>query len=264
MKQLFHSIILIFAFGIITSCSQQAKEDYKSEKKLSPAQTLLKKCIAFHDPQANWQNFSASITGKSTFFTYDDDKKDTIITERISKIMMDNAKAYLEVHRTAEGYALKRKVMGESICESTWEKPKISAEDSVKQRLNCESAKRYRNYYRYLIGLPMVLNDKSAIMKNKVTTETVDGKTYQVLTVNYEPLEKEPTWYFYINPETFQLERTKFVKPTEEGKEPEGEIIDFPNITTYQGMKPLATFKWMFLNGQRLGDEDYTYEALEQ
>lgn len=243
------------------SCNQKSKENQLTDQKLSPAQQLLKQCISYHDPKSNWGSFSASINSSMSLFDWDAEKQDTVITMRSTDILMDNATSYLEVQRMTEGHKLTRTVLGDSICESTWDKPEISSEDSTKFKLNCESTKVYRNYYRYMLGLPMVLNDKAAIMKNKVTTAEVNGVMCQVLTVNYEPMAKEPTWYFYINPTTFQLVRAKFIKPAEEGKEADGEIIDFPTVSEFQGIKMLSTYKWMLLDGERLGDDIYTFKA---
>ena len=242
----------------LTACEKKVEQ---KKELVSEAEKLLEKCIAFHDPQNKWANFSAKVTGLSTFYKYND-KGDTTITERTSKIWMDIPQNYLEVERMIDGFALRRKVKGDSICESTWAKPEISAEDSTKQRLDCDNAKRYRNYYRYLIGLPMVLNDATAQLQDEVGEEVVNGKSCKVLTIKYEPLNKEPVWYFYIDTETGQLWRTKFVKPTKEGQQPEGEIIDFPKVIDYQQMKMLATFQWLLLDGKQLGDEYYTYETL--
>lgn len=256
-KYLIFSLILF-----CLSCNQEVKEEQVTDQKLSPAQQLLKQCISYHDPKSNWASFSASINSSMSLFKWDAEKEDTVTTMRSTDILMNNAISYLEVQRMTDGYKLKRTVLGDSICESTWEKPEISPEDSIKLNLNCESTKRYRNYYRYMLGLPMVLNDKAAMVKNKVTEEEVNGLMCKVLTVNYEPIAKEPTWYFYINPSTFQLVRAKFIKPAEEGKDPVGEIIDFPAVSEFQGMKMLSTYKWLLLDGERLGDDIYTFRAL--
>ena len=250
---------------MIISCNQKQPEQQNITKtdNRTEAQLLLDKCLNYHDPENKWNTFAADIQVKTVIYRAQKDSKDTLRDERNSSISLDNGNRYFTMERTTDGFALNRKVIADSICESTWDKPKLSAEDSIMKNLTCAEAADYRNYYRYMIGIPLVLRDKGAIVKDTIFTEKVYGKDYQVITVNYQPIAKEPTWYFYIDPSTYQMVRAKFVKPTEPGKQASGEIIDLLKPVDFKGMKVFSQLYWMYLNEGRLADDFYEFSELK-
>ena len=63
----------------------------------------------------------------------------------------------------------------------------FSEEIADKNRLSCESAKMYRDYYTYLYGLHMKLKDSGTILNPLVEEKVVDNVSYWTLKVTYEP-----------------------------------------------------------------------------
>ena len=63
----------------------------------------------------------------------------------------------------------------------------FSEEIAIKFQLNCERAYMYRDYYTYLYGLPMKLNDKGTIINSKINEKQINGNSYWVLKATYTP-----------------------------------------------------------------------------
>ena len=100
-----------------------------------------------------------------------------------------------------------------------------------------ERAIRMRNYYTYLWGLPMKLNDSGTQIDQEVSREELNGKSYLVARVPYE----KDIWYFYIDPSTFQMEAYKFYQDEPNQK---GEIIYLEGLMDFQGLKIPANRTW--------------------
>ena len=98
----------------------------------------------------------------------------------------------------------------------------ISEAVAKENDLSCERANLYKNYYTYLYGLPMKLNDEGTQIDPKVTKKTFKGKEYLVLKVTYAETVGKDTWYFYFDPKTYAMEIYQFFK--EEAKN-DGEYI---------------------------------------
>ena len=86
----------------------------------------------------------------------------------------------------------------------------FTQEQEKKYRLSCDQAKRTRDYYTYLYGLPMKLKDPGTIIEPKTEKRTFKGNEYWVVKVNYEKEVGKDTWYFYFNPKSFALEVYQF------------------------------------------------------
>ena len=67
--------------------------------------------------------------------------------------------------------------------------------------------KRYRDYYTYLMGLPMKLKDPGTLISPQGILIERQGTSYWMLKVTYEPEVGSDTWYFYFDTETFALKQ---------------------------------------------------------
>lgn len=83
----------------------------------------------------------------------------------------------------------------------------------------------------------MKLMDAGTALDEKVYTETLKEKSYQVLKVTYT----EDVWYYYINPETFAMEAYKFYKDEPSQK---GEVIYLEGEMKAQNMKIPTSREW--------------------
>ena len=193
---------------------------------------LLENAIAFHDPNGKWKSFEGSFqvlmeTPNSS--------------NRLSTITMDNPSQQftLQVEKDSASYAY---TFDKELCETTLNGSKeVSDADRKTYRLTCERGTMMRNYYTYLYGLPMKLNDPGTKLNPMVQTKTFKGKEYLVLKVNYEEGVGKDVWYFYFDPNTFAMEVYQFYH--DESKN-DGEYILLTGLEEVNGIKMPKTRAW--------------------
>lgn len=103
--------------------------------------------------------------------------------------------------------------------------------------MSLERALRSRNYYTFLWGLPMKLQDSGTTIDPMTTMEELGGSEYHVVRVPYE----KDIWYFYLEPETYRMAAYKFYQDEPNQK---GEIIYLAGIAEFAGMKIPANRSW--------------------
>ena len=94
-------------------------------------------------------------------------------------------------------------------------------------RLTPYFARRMRNYYSFLYGLPMKLRDEGTIIDPGVNKTTFEGDEVLSLKVTYDEAVGSDNWYIYLNPETYAMEIYQFFKKDENGnqRDDSGEYI---------------------------------------
>ena len=205
---------------------------------------LLEKAIKFHDPNGNWSSFKGTL-----FVTMETPNN----PNRDSKITIDLPNEYFQVISKT----------GDNTTEYTLEKLKCSIQfngqseisDEVKNKnnLSCNRANLYKNYYTYLYGLPMKLNDPGAIIHKQVNLDKFMGEMYLVLKVTYEKEVGKDTWYFYFDPETYAMEIYQFYK---DETKMDGEYIILSELETINGIKMPKKRAWYYnKNQQYLGTD---------
>lgn len=195
---------------------------------------LLQKTITYHDPNNNWNSFNGNF---GVTMSTPDGKK------RVSNITMNLPKEYFQVTSTKDGVTLKQ-TLNKSECELTFKGERnISEEDQSKHRLTCERANMYKNYYTYLYGLPMKLEDPGTIIDPKTQRKTFKGKEYLVLKVTYDKEVGGDIWYFYFDPTTYAMEVYQFFR--DESK-PDGEYILLTGEEEISGIKMPKTRAWYY------------------
>lgn len=220
-------IFVIFSLNTFLAAAQtQARLDGK---------TLLQKTIAYHDPQGNWGKlqhrfFLKSVSSKKTQhieFEIDNIKGDF-------KYATKTDSDYIEVFIKG---GVKNTVFVNGYTE-------ITAETRKKHRLAPDQIKKMRNYYEYLYGLPMKLNDAGTKIADEVKLDTFNGKKYWVLKIDYEQSVGTDTWFFYINTANFALEGYRFFHNRSPN---DGEYVILSDIIEINGVKIPKVRKW-FLN----------------
>lgn len=185
---------------------------------------LIQKSIEFHDPNQVWPSLKATFS------------------------FMDS----LPAPRESRVYAVSFENNLSKMVYRNQDLNYIVWNDSVQVfegKIEPERAIRMRNYYTYLWGLPMKLNDQGTQIDQKVGKEELNGKRYSVARVTYE----KDIWYFYIDPETFQMEAYKFYQDEPNQK---GEIIYLDGVILYQGLRIPADRSWFRTeNGEFLGTD---------
>lgn len=172
------------------------------------ASTLLKRSIAYHDPKGNWSSFDGEflLTMKTR------SKKDRTREFHINlpmeyfylKIIKDTITTEYTVNNTECTIAR----------NGDTDLPKNFL---IANNLTCEKATMYKDYYTYLYGLPMKLQDSTAIFSDDVVIKRFKRKRYLVLKATYDENPESDVWFFYFNTRTFALEAYQFFKGDPKG-----------------------------------------------
>ncbi len=200
---------------------------------------LLEKSIAYHDPKGQWPTFNYILN--VTMTTPD-------APDRISKITINLPKNYFQVVATREGITTEYTVDKGKCRMALNGKYNLTDEDLKANNLSCERANLYKNYYTYLYGLPMKLNDPGAIVHKKVERKSFKGKTYLTIKVTYDKAVGSDTWYFYFNPKTYAMEVYQFFH--DESKN-DGEYILLSGIETINGINMPKVRAWYTNKGDK-------------
>nr|WP_321221543.1 DUF6503 family protein [uncultured Psychroserpens sp.] len=202
-------------------------------------QELLQNAISYHDPNNNWLDFNGEflITMKTpnnptresrvvinlpSEFFYVKAKRDSTTTE----YTLDKTDCIIKLNGAVD----------------------ISEENKKKHNLNCERANLYKNYYTYLYGLPMKLNDEGTIIHDDVERKSFKGKEYLVLKVAYDKSVGSDVWYFYFDPDSYAMEIYQFYKTDSNGtvKLDTGEYILLTDTTVVNGIKLPRDRAWYY------------------
>jgi len=194
---------------------------------------LLEKSIQFHDPNGNWSTF------KGAFLVTMKTPKSSL---RKSFIEIDIPQEHFLVKAIKDG-VITQYTVDKGICRIAVNGNTTPSEALLKkQKLSCERANLYKNYYTYLYGLPMKLKDEGTIIHQKTTIKTFKGKEYLVLKVSYTKEVGNDTWYFYFDPKTYAMEVYQFFKEQKE----RGEYILLTGLETIHDIKMPKERAWYY------------------
>jgi hypothetical protein len=193
---------------------------------------LLEKAIKYHDPFNHWSLFKGKLTITMTMPEG---------APSVSDVAIDLPEEYFSItarrDTTSATYTLQKSICTTSIKETPEEG----------ERMPCETAALYKNYYTYLYGLPMKLKDDGTHISEVVERKSFKGKEYLVLKASYDEAVGSDVWYFYFNPETYAMEIYQFFK-TENGamKKDSGEYILLSELTSINKIKFPKIRAWYY------------------
>lgn len=179
-------------------------------------QQLLARAIAQHDPEGQWESmrFHAHIQ-----------EPRVANTQRYSIVDMDNASGAFSLSRN-RGAHVARYALDAQGNSSVWLDGKQDFADSTaaKYRLDTAMVRRYRGFYHFMYGLPMVLGDTAQLVAGEAQRTMFQGQPcYQVaLEANHAPMSKH--WRVYIGVDTPWVRGVDIVFPAAPEK---GERIVF-------------------------------------
>lgn len=195
---------------------------------------LINKSIAYHDPNNSWSRFAGDLN-----ITMETPNR----APRVSSITLDLQKQYFKNEYGRDGNTITQEINKKNCSVLLNKSQEFTAEEEKTYRLSCEQAKRTRDYYTYLYGLPMKLKDPGTLINPKVEKRSFKGKDYWVAQVNYEKGVGEDTWYFYFDPSTFALEVYQFYH--DESKN-DGEYIILTEESEVNGIKMPKNRAWYY------------------
>lgn len=203
------------------------------------AEQVLNNAIKFHDPDNNWPSFFGLL--KVTMQTPNN-------SDRVSLIKMDLPGEFFHIDAKRDDVTVTYKVEKDSCIALLNGTTAFSKEEAETNRLDCERAKMYRDYYTYLYGLPMKLKDEGTILHDAVERKSLNKKEYLVLKVTYEESVGNDVWYFYFDETTFAMEAYQFYKTDKNGKlKPQsGEYILLSDYQIINKIKMPKIRKWYY------------------
>lgn len=238
--QLLMNLRYFFFFLILTtlSCRSTSKKQ-PLPSTITTANDLIQYSIAYHDPSDNWTKFKSKIDIKTDLW-----QKEGGIKKSTRTLIFDRSQSMFSMHSTRNGIELK----GEINRDTCYSEPlsEIPAEDAEKFKniLGCQGITFYKDYFTYLIGLPMNLLDKDAVIDPTIMERTYKGVKYDVVKVNYKPLDKKRPWYFYFNKNNHAFELCKFTSREDENKG--GEYIIYNHKKNIQNIKLSSQIVWLY------------------
>lgn len=202
------------------------------------AEQLLEKAIEYHDPDHKWNSFNSTFVVEMT-------TPNTSL--RRSNITIDIQGEYFNVEAKRDTITTTY-TLNKGKCTMAYNNKPIDSTQAKEKKMSCDRATLYKNYYTYLYGLPMKLNDPGTKLDKTIEKKTFKGKTYLVLKVTYDEAVGSDVWYFYFNPKTYAMEIYQFFKTDESGKEKpdSGEYILLSDETIINGIKMPKVRAWYY------------------
>ena len=205
---------------------------------------LLANSIEYHDPSGVWRQFKGMLTVVM---------QRPNGAERITEVQMDFTRQFFNATSYENGDTVVKSV-NKGACSLSFNGENMFDEATEKKyQLNCDNAVKMRDYYTYLYGLPMKLNDPGTLIDPVVKEKKFNGKKALVLKVNYTEAVGKDTWYFYFDPTTYALQAYQFFH--DELKN-DGEYILLSKEIVVNGIKMPKNRAWFFnKDGKHLGTD---------
>ena len=165
------------------------------------ADELVTTAIAHHDPLETWSTGSFRLE-------LEESRPDGSV--RKTTVGIDNKASRFELESEREGRRVSGRVSSE---ECAWQldgKTDFSDDEREEFQLTCERLKRTRDYYTFLWGMPMKLQDPGTLIGDEVKTVDFQGQESWEVRVTYAEDVGSDIWYFYISPENRALVGYRF------------------------------------------------------
>lgn len=198
------------------------------------AEELLNRAIAYHDPNNNWKAFKGALS--ITMQTANSE-------DRVSDIIIDIPGEYFNLTVTKDSNIIEQTIRKDSCSLALNGSTVIPKKEIEKFKLDCSQARKMKDYYTYLYGLPMKLKDPGTLLDPAVYKKSFNSKEYLVLKVNYEAKVGSDTWYFYFDPVSYTMEMYQFFH--DETKN-DGEYIVLSEEEMVMGIKMPKIRKWYY------------------
>lgn len=237
--------IPIFVLLLLSSCWSSQESDRQA------VPPIFQKSIAYHDLEANWQQFKAQLFLIHT---------DTTGKEAPFEIEIDNNTGYFSHISHRDEKEIVKGISPEGTAFFLIDgREDISEEEREKYKMTPESAEGTRNFYLHLYGLPMKLTDAGTQVSDSVYTENLRGKDYRVMQVTYEPTVGNDSWSFYFNPTTAAMEAYAF----HWGDPEAGEYVLLEEELLVHGIRIPKVRKWYFIKEDQYLGTDTLIKAEE-
>ena len=220
----------------------------RAETALTPAQELVARSVAFHDPDGVWGSRSIAMSWAGTDgeggervavdLEFGADERDFALAGRYRGFS-------IEYETTAEGWSAT--VDGVAQAE-------LPEADRERMRLHREGGMFWRSYYGFLAGLPMKIADPGAHLDPEIIETIFMDREVHAVRVTYDADVGGDTWYFYFDPATAQLVGCRFYHDESAN---DGEYIVFEELTEGGGLRlPRLRGWYMNADDRHLGTDE--------
>lgn len=218
--------------------------------------SIVENSIEFHDPNHNWQNLQAQLEFTETRPNGGD---------RHTSIDVDNNRGNFCTKREVNKMHVQRHIIKDSCSYNIDEYEELTEKEIEEYKLTDKRSFFIRNYYLYLWGLPMKLNDAGTHIGEQAKLTKFDNQDAYEVKVWYEEKVGSDTWFFYFNPENYAMIGYRFYHDVEKG---DGEYILLKESELVFGLQIPKSRSWYthkdstFLGTDRLtgfGDLEHSH-----
>ena len=229
-----HNYLILTVVALLSFQQAVARAHYQQDTIVYTAKEIIQKSIDFHDPEDRWGEFNASF---KILMSMPDRPN------RLSKISINLPKETFNLESSIDGSTTSYTVMKDSI--EVFKKNTDNDSITVKDK---ERATMMMDYYTYLYGLPMKLQDDGTIVHDKVEKVWFWNINAFKVKVTYAPEVGTDVWYFYFDTKTFALKAYQFYKTDENGNvdKDSGEYILISKPKVIDGIKIPTERNWFY------------------
>ena len=231
-RTVLNGVSVMAAFSMV-GCGGGA-EDTAIE--LSPAEQLVERSIAFHDPDSIWVRKRLHIAWYGT--SGDGEERVNV------QLVLDPGQSKFGLSGRYRGSTIEYETDGSSWKATVDGTDELDQETMERMRLQREDGLFWRSYYGFLAGLPMKLRDPGTRIESAITRTTFNDRDVVSIRVEYDAEVGNDTWYFYFDPETAQLMGCRFYHDETVN---DGEYIIFEDLTEVDGLRIPRHRRW-FVN----------------
>ncbi len=208
---------LFFSLLVLTTMAQS---------QTMTADELLDMSIQFHDPMGRWETCEMELVISMEI---------PEMPTRNSLVTINNEKGTFALQYVSKGHLLEYQVDGldsATVFSDFIEATGRTDIDSLD--LSAARARRWRNYYSYLYGLPMKLKDSGTNIDPEVIQDSFNGEEVLAIRVTYEAEVGNDIWYFYFHPNTYAMVGYRFYHDESIN---DGEYIILDGMEIQNGMR---------------------------
>jgi hypothetical protein len=181
--------------------NEQTLKEWTQEPYSLPADSVLNRSIAFHDPEERWMK-------KSHLLQLAESRPNGTVRHTRLSLFPHTDEFDMQQVRGKEKIQLRylRNTFAYSVNGTT----EVDSATIKRLGLTPKRMMGMRDYYTYLFGLPMKLRDVGTIIDPQIHKVWFHGKELLKMKVAYAPGTGKDVWFFYFDPETFALKAYAF------------------------------------------------------
>ena len=197
-----------------------------------PSKEVISLSIQYHDPENRWNSLNSDFLVLS-------DRDTTALKLANNRSMVEWTEKLKDNRLISGGY------IGDSCYVRLDGKPIPPQGEIDNFLLDCPQIIGRSNYWLYMYGLPMKLNDKQAIIDPKALKVNFLDKEYWLIKVRYEGSAEGERWQFYFDPDSYRFAIAQYFHPAL-GDDSEYIVYDKP--IDIDGMVIPSKHSWYMLN----------------